>query len=1574
MQRLGPLKGFATAKRKSLLQKFPTSEALLGASVDDIATVKSISQKKASEIRQVLHGEIVLDNKFAGKERVVLWNTTTERKVAGAAAPTVDKADAWLAKHPHYQRYTGQDREQKSELHVPDHCKLSEAAYAAYCEQPTGDEQQLETTLSGYKLRRGSTVAQAASSASTAVDEVCAVIARSAAMQFGQDRAELQTLLGEELYIAAAPRPRVSAVIELDDDEPAVPAPLGTASILTPLAVLKVANRVLRRPVWVFTSLAHEKSVLEVGDEVDPQRVVPLRLAQLGNSFFPASVEAEADIEDVEAEPAMSGDDLLTGDGEDVGGVQLPDIKEDLATSLKSVVALCSDVEEWSKTRVHASLDLSTHRKPIVDYQERLRAGDGLDAGLIGDNGVGKSTLVNLSILNTLSDESTYAAALESAPEAVRELLSGKKEESPSLRTLLANLSLCGRSDVSVQRLSDYAAVAADGDVEMDAAGAARRKFDELESSIRKYAEVEGQARPKVSDVLLPCGIAFDSTTALHTRVRGGGTIHGLVENATVEELQQDAYQFVQLRRDLGDDDPDDLEKEKQKELKRAWHTYIRVKDGTVKQNDLPNFADDAWPDDLDELEQSWSDIEVCEALLEVVKSRYVLYLGGGTDLHLDRKHLHDLLWRLNDKDQLHRFAAKSVEVFVPAAVLEGGCSFVDLPGLGDVDGLCLAQTIEGLQRSGVVFVVLKKSLAVDETTFEVLEESGLLKRIVQNNDIDVVFITNREMDQGLRVEHINSEEEARNRLELESATKKLWKKRLTNINKKMLKAGESSRTEDEIEQIVQNTQCRSIYPMTHTAFKLNVEHAEAHKEQAEAIFSTSNVYWLLGLLEALNRDGYVRELEHIVTVALPELRAKLQSSLTDVAALNAGSVTLPKPLVKLAETWLKPRSRDSAYGLVLDKLVKKVDTLTMGTESYRAQLGKMVCDFMEQDETVQHFLEKAETNQPASCRDLLARIHKKSYGSALKAIDPRYKGSFPSLEIMPVAFGSKNNQVSIDFQPLIDELEVKLEEIKEVVIAQIVSSVDEAMSDARIDTDMSVSILRESFATSDILSTMNQRFRNFFSARQHAVTLKNGQPAEYFKKQAVQCRVKALNAKVLSQHRHTMDAQGVQGVCARIESNLRATRDEWKRLVTSELEEFVYNQFAMLYNDLVGPKGLLKSLLRGFLQHVVQTSRMQGDDELQQHLRRFLRELQQHTNRAHAMWTRLIKRDDPEQLGRAAAQHVERRRLRQMIERRANSGSKLLGEIPAQRMPPLELLATDKPCKFTLDDIFAAGDLDQVSTLNKQVLVKYKRGRCKVGQNNLFSAFAMVVWGKRVIKEQFGEGEHGKQLKWRDGLTILAKQLRALCICQLRHFSRKPERYDQLFTVLHEPVEQYIARLESGDDRGDYNGDALCLWQLAAHFRQNFVLWLPGLPTPIFFPGLPDVKTAHHLVIAASEKPTTNNPAASFSPSWFHFEDDRKIKFDPSAPEEAYVGTTDEECEARLTADAEPVYRLGLTNSRVERHRHGEEMGALRPHPQLRQGAKRPKSPPPAEASIADAQKAQKKAEDLAAELAADE
>lgn len=479
--------------------------------------------------------------------------------------------------------------------------------------------------------------------------------------------------------------------------------------------------------------------------------------------------------------------------------------------------------------------------------------------------------------------------------------------------------------------------------------------------------------------------------------------------------------------------------------------------------------------------------------------------------------------------------------------------------------------------------------------------------------------------------------------------------------------------------------------------------------------------------------------------------------------------------------------------------------------------------------------------------------------------------------------------QVQIDFQPLVEDLEARLQEVKEVVIDRILGSVNDAVRDAGIDTTVSVSILKESFATSDVLSTMDERFHRFFSARQTAVSLKDDQPAAYFKKLAVQMRVKALSAKVLSRHGQVVN---VAAVSTLIEDNLEATRTEWKRLVEEVVVNFVGQQFSMLYNDLTwGTKGLLKSLLCAFLQHIVQTSRMQGDTKLQQELRRFLSELKQQTNLAHALWTRLIKHDDAEELGRAAAQQVEGRRQRQMIQRLA--GSFRLGR-PAMRMVPLQLKQSDTPTLFRSAQTFLEGDLDGVQTLNERVLSRYNRGVCKTGRPDLFSAFAMVVWGKRGIKERLGEN-------FRDGLTSAAKQLRAICICQLRRFFERNEEAAKLELELGESAADYLSRLENGDE---YNGDPLCLWFLVQHFKQHFLLWRPGTAShsPIFVShvkGHAVPREAHHLVLAA-EKPTTGAPAASYNPTWFFFQDERTVKWNAQQPPQIReIGLTDDEAKS---------------------------------------------------------------------------
>ena len=120
------------------------------------------------------------------------------------------------------------------------------------------------------------------------------------------------------------------------------------------------------------------------------------------------------------------------------------------------------------------------------------------------------------------------------------------------------------------------------------------------------------------------------------------------------------------------------------------------------------------------------------------------IFLGAGKSLELDRVMAHDLIKKMNDKEQLDRYAVKRLETYQPAGVLEGGNAFADLPGQNDVDVGCMAQTREGIKEAGVVFVLLSKSLYEDDNSLRLLRETDTIKRAAAG-EANVVFLFNRE-------------------------------------------------------------------------------------------------------------------------------------------------------------------------------------------------------------------------------------------------------------------------------------------------------------------------------------------------------------------------------------------------------------------------------------------------------------------------------------------------------------------------------------------------------------------------------------------------------------------------------------------------------------------------------------------------------------------------------------------------------------------------------------------------------------------------------------------------------------
>ena len=55
---------------------------------------------------------------------------------------------------------------------------------------------------------------------------------------------------------------------------------------------------------------------------------------------------------------------------------------------------------------------------------------------------------------------------------------------------------------------------------------------------------------------------------------------------------------------------------------------------------------------------------------MSIILTPVHIYLGAGKSLHLDRILVHDLVRTFNDKEQLYRYAIKSLENYQPAAHL----------------------------------------------------------------------------------------------------------------------------------------------------------------------------------------------------------------------------------------------------------------------------------------------------------------------------------------------------------------------------------------------------------------------------------------------------------------------------------------------------------------------------------------------------------------------------------------------------------------------------------------------------------------------------------------------------------------------------------------------------------------------------------------------------------------------------------------------------------------------------------------------------------------------------------------
>jgi len=452
---------------------------------------------------------------------------------------------------------------------------------------------------------------------------------------------------------------------------------------------------------------------------------------------------------------------------------------------------------------------------------------------------------------------------------------------------------------------------------------------------------------------------------------------------------------------------------------------------------------------------------------------------------------------------------------------------------------------------------------------------------------------------------------------------------------------------------------------------------------------------------------------------------------------------------------------------------------------------------------------------------------------------------------------------------------------------------------------------LRESFVNETLAEPLQKRFNlhSFIKVQQRDPMLIGGKLDGYLKKYAAKRAVAALKSEILN---HSYGASNLEEIKELIESNREAVRNEWQESLKQGVVTFMGKQFLRLLNDLVNQsktKGYsLKGMLIAFLQHIVNTDKMGKNVGLQQDLSGFINDLAYKVNSLRSLWARLDGQDDPCKIGVASARHVERRRQRELTQSKV---SMTLGD-PNKVKPAPDLRAEDqvRDHLYQLTFMFQTATLEDMAEMRAMLRQTY---RLDVHQRSgvpkdLFCAFALVAYKSGRLEEMTGALEIQEQVR------LAADQLRAVTAADMSHHFRTDERSRPLSTHVGEPVTTYIDRMS----KAAYGGDLLCAFFLASHFRVGVRVWIPGFGS-IQIRGPPNQpsKAAFQLMLCA-ERPDDGPPAASYNPTWFPVQLISKHVTFSAGNEIRELPMTDNDRNARLTDDEDPLRALGLPSGPV--------------------------------------------------------
>lgn len=545
-----------------------------------------------------------------------------------------------------------------------------------------------------------------------------------------------------------------------------------------------------------------------------------------------------------------------------------------------------------------------------------------------GGSGSGKSTVMNVMLLLTECDESTYASAdhHRGTPCYVLQGAPYQYEALGVIRQLLLD------DDVPVDRLQ----AVMDERVEMKSPAAVENA---------RHAVLRAEAQKNIYDPLAdftfngvsafmryvhPAGDRCNVTTRVATADRYGTRYHACAQFLTEDALRLRLHAFLMRERELrpAGSTPaayrkavSALEPDEQKERQlffMTWnacvHDSLALGDKERSANsflryerqladDLPMLFTCAGPPTLDDIE--------LHADIQPHLGKFLLFAGRGKQLHLDRDFIAGRLHKLTGADTREAFALKKLWAFGPWALLQGGKEVVDAPGTSDKTLLHRQQLKEACRDAKHIILFHDRNIVIGDT-LDCMSEFGVLRRF-----LDSIEQPAGDSDDGdgqrLQLSIVHNHEHSCRGLELFRKRNKVIEDEGRRLSIDGLLGKLSAETDMDLDVLRREVESRvrvySVYTLLYAGLKLFPERA-AQLEDLQEILAETQGAQLLGLLEELNLERVTFLVEGLHTGPLANAREAVAARLARTEQQLPENQRLRDAAAKL----IKPRPNSQHY------------------------------------------------------------------------------------------------------------------------------------------------------------------------------------------------------------------------------------------------------------------------------------------------------------------------------------------------------------------------------------------------------------------------------------------------------------------------------------------------------------------------------------------------------------------------------------------------------------------------------------------------------------------------------------